>query len=171
MTTVGVAVAMPEPHASVLQRWRARVGDPQAETVWPHVTLLPPTAVCDDLLDVVDAHLADAAKVAEPFPMHLSGTGTLRPVSPVVFVQVARGVANCELLERAIRTGPLDRPLDYPYHPHVTVAHDIDAAALDEAYEALSGFVARFTVSAFQLFERTADGAWRQLREYELGGS
>jgi 2'-5' RNA ligase len=171
MVMLGVAVAVPEPHSSVLQRWRARVGDPQADIIWPHVTLLPPTEVGDDLLDVIDAHLADAAKGVEPFAMHLFGTGTFRPVSPVVFVQIARGVASCELLERAIRTGPLDRRLDYPYHPHVTVAHDIDDAALDEAYEGLAGFIARFTVLSFQLFERLPDGAWRQLREYPLGGA
>ncbi len=86
--------------------------------------------------------------------MHLFGTGTFRPISPVVFVQVARGVADCELLERAIRSGPLDRALEFPYHPHVTVAHDVDDDALDEAYDGLAGFVARFTVESFQLFER-----------------
>ena len=31
--------------------------------------------------------------------MHLAGTGTFRPLSPVVFIQVARGLAECEMLE------------------------------------------------------------------------
>ena len=42
---VGVAVAIPQPHASVLTSWRRRVGDPSADSVFPHVTLLPPTAI------------------------------------------------------------------------------------------------------------------------------
>ena len=70
--------------------------------------------------------------------MVLSGTGTFRPVSPVVFVQVSRGIAHCEALERAVRSGPVERTLDFPYHPHVTVAHHLDEAALDRAFESLA---------------------------------
>jgi 2'-5' RNA ligase len=168
---LGVAVAIPPPHSSVLSTWRKRVGDPLAELVWPHVTLLPPTPVPTDQLDGVIEHLAAAAAAREPFTMHLSGTGTFRPTSPVVFVQVARGVSDCEELEKLIRGGPLDRPLDFPYHPHVTVAHHVDDAALDDAYEGLSGFVARFPVQSIQLFCREPDGRWRQLTELALGGA
>ncbi|MDT4944898.1 MAG: hypothetical protein QOH14_1631, partial [Pseudonocardiales bacterium] len=35
--TVGVAVAIPKPHATVLTNWRRRVGDPAADLIWPHV--------------------------------------------------------------------------------------------------------------------------------------
>jgi 2'-5' RNA ligase len=103
--------------------------------------------------------------------MHLSGTGTFRPVSPVVFVQVAQGLSNCELLERAVRTGPLQRKLDFPYHPHVTVAQDIDDAGLDRAFNGLSDFVARFPVNHFVLFSRDTDSRWHWRTEYLLGGA
>jgi 2'-5' RNA ligase len=168
---LGVAVAIPSPHSNVLSTWRTRVGDPVAELVWPHVTLLPPTPVPAERLDEVVEHLAAAAAAREPFTMHLSGTGTFRPTSPVVFVQVARGVADCEELEKLIRTGPLDRQLDFPYHPHVTVAHHVDDEALDDAYEGLAGFVARFPVQSIQLFCREEDGRWRQHTEFPLGGA
>jgi len=101
--------------------------------------------------------------------MHLAGTGTFRPTSPVVFIQIARGVSDCELLELAIRQGPLERDLDFPYHPHVTVAHEIDDRGLDEAYDGLSGFVARFPVERFGLFSRDPDKRWRWRTEFELG--
>ncbi|WP_375481009.1 2'-5' RNA ligase family protein [uncultured Jatrophihabitans sp.] len=169
-TTLGVAVAIPQPHASVLTTWRRRVGDPAADLVFPHVTLLPPTPVPVSAMDDVEAHLAKAATTVEPFMMHLAGTGTFRPTSPVVFIQVAMGVSQCEILEGAVRSGPLDRPLDFPYHPHVTVAQQIDEAALDEAYEELSGFVARFPVERFVVFTRGADGSWAWGREFPLGG-
>jgi 2'-5' RNA ligase len=168
---LGVAVAVPPPHSSVLATWRKRVGDPAAELVWPHVTLLPPTPVPLDRFEDVTAHLRAAAAARQPFTMHLSGTGTFRPTSPVVFVQVARGVADCEELEKLIRSGPLQRPLDFPYHPHVTVAHHVDDEALDEAYEGLAGFVARFRVQSIQLFCREADGRWRQDTEFPLGSA
>src|SRR6202044_259780 len=99
---LGVMIAVPEPHASVLSGWRKQVGDPAAERVAPHVTLLPPTRVSRDELPAVRQHLTKAAEAAARFPMHLSGTGTFRPMSPVVFIQVAQGIANCEMLEKAI---------------------------------------------------------------------
>jgi 2'-5' RNA ligase len=59
--------------------------------------------------------------------------------------------------------------LDFPYHPHVTVAQGIDDARLDEAYDGLSGFVARFRVDGFVLFCRDADGRWIWRRQFPLG--
>jgi 2'-5' RNA ligase len=167
--TVGVAIAIPQPHATVLTKWRRRVGDPAADLIWPHVTLLPPTRVPSAALEEIESHLAEAAREGEPFVMHLSGTGTFRPLSPVVFIQIARGVADCELLEKAVRSGPLDRELEFPYHPHVTVAHEVPDAALDEAYEGLSGFVARFPVDRLGLFFRAGDGRWTWRTEFPLG--
>ncbi|SHG01085.1 2'-5' RNA ligase [Jatrophihabitans endophyticus] len=168
---VGVAVAIPQPHATVLTNWRRHVGDPAADLVFPHVTLLPPTPVPADAMDDVEAHLAVAAKEVEPFSMHLAGTGTFRPLSPVVFIQVATGVSQCETLEGAIRTGPLERELAFPYHPHVTVAHDIPDAGLDDAYDGLSTFVARFAVGSFVLFSREDGGRWTWRTEFPLGGT
>lgn len=167
---VGVAIAIPQPHAEVLTSWRRRVGDPAAELVFPHVTLLPPTPVAPGDMPYVEKHLAGVARAGRPFTMHLAGTGTFRPATPVVFVQVARGVGDCEELEAAIRHGPLHRELDYPYHPHVTVAQEIAGDALDLAYDGLSGFVARFTVDSFVLFSRNEDESWFWRSEFLLGG-
>jgi 2'-5' RNA ligase len=168
--TVGVLITIPEPHATVLSGWRRHVGDPQADLIPPHVTLLPPTHVRPEDVEAIETHLREAGRGVDPFPMHLFGTGTFRPLSPVVFIQVARGLAECEVLEKSIRCGPLDRELDFPYHPHVTVAQEIDDAGLDEAYDALSTFVARFVVEEFSLFVRPPDGVWTRRRSFTLGG-
>src|SRR5690606_6654485 len=97
-----------------------------------HLTLLGPTEI-DDTPDVaakVDDHLASVSAAQQPFELHLRGTATFRPVTQVVFVAVAAGISNCEQLAADVRSGPLQRELQYPYHPHVTVAHDVPAAAL-----------------------------------------
>ena len=169
--TVGVAIAIPQPHAKVLSNWRREIGDPAADLVFPHVTLLPPTDVPADLMDQIEKHLREAAAGHHPFVMHLSGTGTFRPMSPVVFIQVATGVADCEILERNIRRGPLFRDLEFPYHPHVTVGQDIADARLDDAYEGLADFVARFRVEKFVLFSRDGAGRWNWRTEFPLGGA
>lgn len=43
--TIGVSIAVPEPHGSLLQERRAGFGDPAACGIPTHVTLLPPTEV------------------------------------------------------------------------------------------------------------------------------
>ncbi len=168
--TVGVAIDVPEPFAETLTQWRLKVGDAAARKMWPHITLLPPTQLPADKLAEAIAHLEAAAATVRPFEVHLSGTGTFRPVSPVVFVQVARGLAECELLEGVVRCGPLTRDLDFPYHPHVTVAQDVPDAALEEVYDGLAGFTARFDVGSFELFTRDRNGQWSTEREFALAG-
>ena len=168
--TIGVVMNLPEPHATVVRRWRGRVGDPQADLIPPHVTLLPPTTIAAPALPAVYAHLAAAAGEVAPFPLHLSGTGTFRPLSQVVFVEIAAGIAQCEILEAAIRAGVLDRPREFPFHPHVTVAHDLDEPALDAAYDGLSDFVARFQVDRFALYVLGEDGAWTVEQDFTLKG-
>jgi 2'-5' RNA ligase len=168
---LGVVVSVPEPWAQLLVDWRTKVGDPQASLVPPHVTLLPPTEVRVRERDVVSEHLARVARRHPPFDVHLSGTGTFRPVSEVVFVAVALGIADCELIATDVRTGPLARPLNFPYHPHVTVAHDVPTDMLDVAYTGLSELHAEFRVDSFTEFEQLPDGAWAVAREYPLTGS
>jgi 2'-5' RNA ligase len=168
---LGVAIPVPAPWAEELSGWRKRVGDPEAARVPPHVTLLPPTEVPAAALPAIDDHLAATAAAYPPFEMHLSGTGTFRPVSDVVFVVVAAGIAQCERLEAAVRSGPLARETRFPYHPHVTVAHDIPQDALDRAYEGLAGFEARFQVPALTVFAQEKAGVWVPRKDFELGGS
>jgi 2'-5' RNA ligase len=103
------------------------------------------------------------------FDIHLRGTGTFRPVSPVVFVTLAEGISGCEVLADAVRQGPLEVELHYPYHPHVTIAHHLDDQALDRAFAELAEFECRFAVDAFSLYAHDADAGWRATDHFELG--
>jgi 2'-5' RNA ligase len=167
--TIGVAVAVPEPYSSELQGWRESFGDPLATAIPPHVTLLPPTEVADAAMARIEAHLAEVARTQSPFVMHLRGTGTFRPVSPVVFVALAEGIAGCERLEASIRSGPLERELSFNYHPHVTVAHLLADAVLDDALDKLAGYDASFLVDGFALYEHGPDAVWRTCRQFCFG--
>ena len=169
-TVLGVVVPIPEPWSQLFVDWRAKVGDPQATSVPPHVTLLPPTEVPVADRPAISAHLAEVARAHPPFDMHLSGTGTFAPVSAVVFVAVARGIGNCELIANDVRRGPLTRSLSYPYHPHVTVAHDVPGDMLDLAYCGLADLSAEFRVQHFTEFEQAPDGSWVVACEYPLTG-
>jgi len=170
--TIGVSIAVPEPHGSLLQQLRAGFGDAAAHGIPTHVTLLPPTEVHAADLPAVEAHLTEVAASGRPFPMRLSGTGTFRPLSPVVYVRIAEGAEACTQLQKQLRdpSGPVPRELQFPYHPHVTVAHGIDDEAMDRAFEELAGYEAGWPCTGFALYEQGADGVWRKLREYTFGG-
>lgn len=168
MSTIGVAIAIPEPWAAELQQQRASFGDPQAGAIPTHITLVPPTEIGDGLSAVED-HLAGIAEQHETFRLRLRGTATFRPVSPVVFIAVSEGISACEMLAASARSGPLEQQLTFPYHPHVTVAHHLDEAALDHAYESLADFDCAFDVDAFHLYVHGDDGVWRPVRTFDLG--
>jgi len=162
---IGVAIGIPEPYTSELQGWRERLGDPNASGIPPHVTLLLHT----EDLDEVEEHLRVVAEAHEPFVMHLRGSGTFRPISPVVFVPLVQGIGECERLEAQVRVGPLHREVKFPYHPHVTVAHDVPEPLLDRAFDELSSYDARFKVWGFSLFEKGKDAVWRPQRDFPFG--
>ncbi|MFC5719094.1 2'-5' RNA ligase family protein [Streptomyces gamaensis] len=169
--TLGVSIAVPEPYGSFLQKCRVGFGDQQAHGIPTHVTLLPPTEVDAAVLPAVRGHLAEVAAAGRCFTMRLSGTGTFRPLSPVVFVNVVEGSAACSWLQKRVRdgSGPLARELQFPYHPHVTVAHGIDEEAMDRAFAELAEYEAAWTTCGFALYEQGADGVWQLEREYPFG--
>jgi 2'-5' RNA ligase len=170
VTTIGVAIPIPDPYGAELRQHRADFGDPMAASVPTHVTLLPPTEIDEAALEQVDKHLLAVAARYPRFKIRLRGTGTFRPVSPVVFVTLAEGISSCEVLQTLVRSGPLDVPLRFPYHPHVTVAHDLDKEALDAAYETLGDYDCSFEVAAFSRYEHGDDGVWRPQRGFALTG-
>ena len=168
MPTIGVAVAIPEPWATELQDYRTSVGDAMASTIPTHITLVPPTEVGEDELEKIEAHLTTVASEARGFQVHLRGTGTFRPVSPVVFVSLVEGISQCEQLAAAVRRGPLAVDLAFPYHPHVTIAHDIAEPGLDQAFDELADFECAFGVEDFQLYVHDHERGWTPTRYFPL---
>lgn len=168
MVTIGVAVAIPEPWATQLQDYRASVGDTTAALIPTHITLVPPTEVGDGDLAVVENHLETVASECVRFGVHLRGTGTFRPTSPVVFVSLVQGISQCEQLSAAVRRGPLEVDLSFPYHPHVTIAHHLVDERLDQAFAELADFECRFEVEFFRLYVHDPSSGWRPTRDFPL---
>ena len=168
MPTIGVALAIPEPWATQLQDYRTSVGDTTASMIPTHITLAPPTEVTCEDLPVVEDHLGRVARTVEPFRVHLRGTGTFRPVSPVVFVTVVEGISSCEQLAAAVRRGPLEMELQFPYHPHVTIAHHLADDALDRAFRELADFDCTFEADQFHLYVHDEQDGWQPTRDFPL---
>ena len=166
--TMGVAIAVPEPHGSHLREMRATFGDPLAHTVPSHVTLLPPHEIDPSDLDEVCARIDKAAGAEQAFTMQLRGTGSFRPTSPVVYVTVHDGFLATEVLAGRLRHAVGAPPAEFPFHPHVTVAHHLDEAALDHAHDVLGHYSCEFPVNEFALYLHDAQSGWEPQRWFEL---
>jgi 2'-5' RNA ligase len=164
-----VSVAVPEPWGSELQRYRIEAGDETARQIPTHITLLPPHEVAEAQIDDVVTHLGEVATRTRPFRVHLRGTGTFRPVSPVVFVGVVEGISACEQLESAVRQGPLVLERAFPYHPHVTVAHHLPEHKLEQAFTELERFDAAFDVHEVWMYLHDEVSGWQPTKAFPLG--
>jgi 2'-5' RNA ligase len=167
--TIGVSIAVPDPWGSELQQYRISLGDESARHIPTHVTLLPPLQVADDGMEGVVSHLRGVAARSAAFRMHLRGTGTFRPVSPVVFVGVVEGISRCEQLAAEVRRGPLAVEKTFPYHPHVTVAHHLPEESLDKAFSDLGSYDAAFDVEDVWMYLHDERSGWRPSESFPLG--
>ena len=167
-TTVGVAIAVPDPWGAQLQEYRTALGAHTAGGIPTHVTLMPPFATAQDDVPAIEQHLAQASALNLAFRIHLRGTGTFRPVSPVVFITVVEGISACEQLAFSVRRGPLATDLEFPYHPHVTVAHHLEEDRLDRAFKEMSVFECDFAVDRFSLYVHDGDAGWVPTRDFAL---
>lgn len=165
---VGIVIPVPEPIASYLKQARASFGDPMASVIPAHITLVTTTPASD--WPSALRHVRQVTAGHRPFEVTLRGTSSFRPVTPVVYVNVAEGFEECARLHRELQRGPLEHKTPYPYHPHVTVAHDVSEAGMDEALASLSGYEANFRVDRIGVFEHDEKGLWILREELALGG-
>ncbi|WP_035772224.1 2'-5' RNA ligase family protein [Arthrobacter sp. Br18] len=164
---VGITIPIPEPLATELERWRASFGDPMAVLVPPHITLIT-TTPATDWQDTIE-HVRGVAKEQRAFTVTLRSTGSFRPLSPVVFLRVDEGFEECVELHGKLQAGPLERDPEFPFHPHVTVAHDVSDAGMDAAVVELESFEASFPVRSMGLYEHQPSGVWKLREELSFG--
>ncbi|MBT2595610.1 2'-5' RNA ligase family protein [Arthrobacter sp. ISL-72] len=165
--SVGVILGFPPDIAAELQRWRASFGDPMAGVIPAHITLVTTTPTLD--WEATRSHVREVARRQEPFTVTISGTGSFRPVSPVVFLNVEEGFEHCVNLHEQLQTGPLERDLPFAYHPHVTIAHDVAPESLDEAETVLKDYRVTFPVVSMGLYEHDINGIWQLREELDFG--
>ena len=167
---LGVVARLPEPLAIHVQAWRRALGDPTAERVGPHLTLVPPQTVVERDLHRAVGLVERAAAEAVPFLVELEGAATFLPEAPVAYLVVREGGPALGDLEAALRESPLDRRT-HPFHPHVTLAQDLSPDRIEAAAHELAGFRAAFPVRELALLREERDKMWRPLTTATVGAS
>lgn len=167
---IGVSIQLPEVTSRLVQERRSHLGDPLAYKIPPHITLLGPTVVREADLPQIRAGLREIGKARPSFKVRLLGTGTFLPVSPVVFLKLVEGADHCQILERLVRHTVTEANPRFEYHPHVTLAHEVSAGALEQGLETMAEFDRSFTVNGIRLYIAGDDGVWRPVRKFNLTG-
>jgi 8-oxo-dGTP pyrophosphatase MutT (NUDIX family)/2'-5' RNA ligase len=167
---LGVIARLPEPLGIHVQAWRRALGDPMADRVAPHLTLVPPQTVAERDLDRAVRLVERVAAEAVPFLVELDGAATFLPDAAAAYLAVREGGPALQALEVALQEPPLDRRT-HPFHPHVTVAQDLPADRIEAAAGELAGFRAAFPVRELALLREEEDKVWRPLATATVGAS
>src|SRR5579863_5918560 len=89
-----------------------------------HVTVLPPRPHVHDLKETIERITEDSRHFG-PFRVE-AGTIEIFDTSHVVYLSLARGAAELRNLYKALNRGPLQFRENFPYHPHLTIAQDLN---------------------------------------------
>ncbi len=169
---LGVTITVPDPWASQIRQIRSDAGDPLARTIVPHITLVPPVLIAKEDVPAVLEHVRAVAGRGAPFVVEMARSQTFRPVSPVVYLELARGADALGSLHDDLRSagGPLAGPPRFPFHPHITLAHGVADGALDEAATAGDSVRGTFLAQRISVHCLVEDGSWVRLEAPELIG-
>jgi len=98
-----------------------------------HVTILPPRRLQGGELSALET-LEDICSQAEPFEVTLGDVETFVPVTPTVFIRVARGAHRMHELHDRLNTHALAFTEEWPYMPHLTIVKVISEELAQKAY-------------------------------------
>ncbi|MGB3258815.1 MAG: 2'-5' RNA ligase family protein [Ornithinimicrobium sp.] len=167
--TVGVVLIVPDPIGSEVTRLRTHIGDTLGMAIPTHITLLPPTSISVERTRALEQHLAQVAASHGPLTIEVTGTDTFRPASEVVYLAIGQGAQQCAELNAAVCSGPVKSPSAFPFHPHITLAHDLAAEVLDEVADDYADLQDEFEVPQMCLYGLDRERGWQVRKVYRLG--
>jgi 2'-5' RNA ligase len=148
---------------------RRACGDRRRERIAPHLTLVPPVNVRVEHVGAALAVLREAAAsraAAGPLVLELGPPGLFHPDSATLHLRVCGPGDELPALRAAVFRPPLERPLDWPFAPHVTLAEEIPEVRAQAALAALADYRVTVPVDRVHLLqertEETPDGVRRR---------
>jgi 2'-5' RNA ligase len=161
---------LPEPLAGYLDRLRSDlVKDCKAKS---HLTFLPPRPLLcppEQASQEVSQILLDF----QPFRVEL-GSIEVFPVTRVIYLSILAGSYELAQLHTRLNSGCLAFREPYAFHPHVTLAQELDMGSVAEAAEVAAQRWREFTGSREFVVERltfvqnTLENRWADLKDCSL---
>ncbi|SRR5579883_2372567 len=137
-----------------------------------HVTILPPRPLSCSA-GAAWRELRQDLEGVEPFEIELEEV-KLFPKSDVIYISIGAGYRKLEDLHRKLAHGYCQFAEAWQYHPHITLAQQLDpagvAASLDLAVHRWDefGHPRRFVVEHLTFVQNTWENDWVDLERYDL---
>jgi len=161
---------VPEPLAGFIERLRQEI-QPGC-TARSHLTFLPPRAL-EIPLDQIRSQIEAGLRNQPSFRVEL-GEVRVFPVSQAIHLSVGAGWGESIRIHEALHRGNLSCMEFFEYHPHVTLAQDLDPATVASAaelaerrWQEYSG-PRDFLVDHVTLVQNTLENLWTTLGEFSL---
>ncbi len=113
---------------------------PASPHLGAHVTVLPPRRLHGSEQQALEL-LEEACSTIDPFDIELGDVETFIPVTPTIFICVARTAYRLRELHDQLDRQPLQASEEWPYMPHLTIAK---MGSLEEAQAAYAMAQARW---------------------------
>jgi 2'-5' RNA ligase len=162
---------VPQPLAGFIERLRQEIQPGYQGR--SHLTFLPPRPL-DLTLEQIRGQLEAGLRNQPAFRVELCDVWVF-PVSEAVHLSVGAGWAETKRIHEALHCGHLCCQELFEYHPHVTLAHDLDPAKVAAAAELAKRRwqeypgIRDFLVDHVTLVQNTLENVWTNLAEFSLG--
>ena len=140
-----------------------------------HITILPPRLLAEVPADALEQLKAESER-AGAFEIEATEVGIFDGTQ-VVYLAVGAGAEELSRFNRILNAGLLGSAELFPYHPHITLAQEIDGARIPQVLELARERWAefresrRFELERVKLVQYTRENRWVDLSEYRIGRS
>ncbi|MBS1855272.1 MAG: 2'-5' RNA ligase family protein [Acidobacteria bacterium] len=138
-----------------------------------HVSVLPPRPIAGDWMKARDRVRSLTADWT-PFEITLGNVGIF-PITNVVYLELNGGAPEMHRLHATMNTGLLEFDEPFTYHPHLTLAQEVQPGEVGEVrrraqqmWEAFEG-PRSFRAERATFVQNTLGNCWIDLAEYLLG--
>ena len=162
---------VPEPLGGFIERLRQEIQPGYKGS--SHLTFLPPRPL-DIPLEQIRRQLEAGLRSQPAFRLELCEVRVF-PVSEAVHLSVGGGRTEAKRIHEVLHRDGLCCKEQFEYHPHVTLAHDLDPAKVAAVAELAKRRWQEYTgprdflVDHVTLVQNTVENIWTNLGEFSLG--
>jgi 2'-5' RNA ligase len=144
--------------------------DPNYALIPPHLSLKPLFEASDEEVDILVSKLKSTAKKLNPLTIQITKYSSFAPVNNVIYMKV-EPTKELIQLQKAIENDALEKELEYPFVPHVTVAQKLSEDEHSDVLGRLRMTDVSYeeTIDRFHLLTQLDNGSWTVYDTFILG--